>query len=179
MRCIMFIILSLFSVTAICQRIEFRNDSLFVNSYYVSASTQKITLDSLLKTKGKEKRYRGKDIPGTVRSSGVQYLYPSKGLRFTKRDSDTAKLSIGVKLHRNSNPDVDQNNMPGRTFTGEMFIAGNYMNDKRQVVQLQQLKECKLLFNHESTMGYLFYQQRKITVLFEFRTDQATCIFIN
>jgi hypothetical protein len=179
MRFVIFIILTQFSVGAIGQRIDFRNDSIFVDTYYVDGSTKKSTLDSLLKTKGKEKKYKGKYKPGTrERMNCESYTYRSKGLIFSKQDADTAKLSISIKLHRNSNPVVDQSNMPTKTFKGKLFIGDNYMNDKRQVEQLQKLKNCVMTYN-KVAMGDIVYQQRQIKVLFDFMTDEATCIFIN
>jgi hypothetical protein len=179
MRLVILIILSQLSVKAIGQRIDFRNDSLFVDTYYVDGFTTKSTLDSLLKTNGSQSKAKGHYKPGTTEIMNWKiYTYRTKGLIFRKNDADRTQLLLSVKLNRNSNAVVDQSNMPTRPFKGELFIAGNYLNDKTKVEQLQALKNCAMNYDNFA-VATIVCQQRQIMVLFDVITGEVTCIFIN
>ncbi|MCX6205128.1 MAG: hypothetical protein NTZ19_02605 [Bacteroidetes bacterium] len=132
-----------------------------------------------MKSTCKIKKGNGKHKAGvSEKTAWKSYIYRSKGLIFTKNESDTTQLSIGIKIQRNTNQEVDQNNMPTKVFAGSLFIGGNYMNDKRQVEQLKKLDDCIMTYN-KVFMSVIVYQQRQIRVLFDFMTHEVTCIFIN
>jgi hypothetical protein len=145
----------------------------------VDGSTKISTLDSLMKSAGKIKKVKGKiKHESSEKIVWKKYIYRSKGIIFTKNESDTTQLSIAIKIQRNSNEEVDQNNMPTKVFAGSLFIGDNYMNDKRQVEQLKKLNDCIMTYN-KVFMSVLVYQQRQIKVLFDLMTHEVTCIFIN
>ena len=187
MRLLLSIILIHTSLFVIGQRIDFRNDSLFINNYFVNRSTSKTTLDSLLKAEGKEKKRTGKYKPGTKEiMKWTSYTYNKKGLIFSTKDYDTTHLFVFIMLYRNTNPLVDQNNMPTKTFKGELFIGNNYMNDKRRIDQLQKLDDCLVSFEESTfashtgiTICNIIYQKRSIRVHFDFQTNELTWISIN
>jgi hypothetical protein len=91
---------------------------------------------------------------------------------------DTGDISIFIKLHKNSNPAVDYNNLPTKVFKRELFIGDNYMNDKRDVAELQQLKNLAIDYQQRLTMAQIIYQQRPIKLLFDIKTALATVIYI-
>lgn len=176
MRLFLFIIFFYCSFISIGQRIDFKNDSLFVNNYFVNWTTSKSTLDSLLKVDGKEKKRIGKYKPGTKEPyKWTSYSYDKLGLIFGKNDYDTISLTLAVKLNRNSNPTVDANNMSTRIFKGKFFIDDILMNDIKNIDQLQKLKKFSLTGN---IVYNLIYKKRQIRVLTDFQTGELTCIFI-
>ncbi len=189
MRISIFIIFSMITFGSKGQKIEYRNDSLFINGFYVNAFTSKLTLDSLLHDKGKIEKRLGKPYSLTKeRVKQTSYTYSKLGLIFGKTDFDTTRLSIAIKLYRNSNPSVDQNNMRTNPFKGELYIADNYMNDKRTVEQLQKLNNCTLQYKqnhlsingqpHTITFANLVYQESLVNILFDSDTNETTCVFI-
>jgi len=169
------------------QRIDFRNDSLFINNYYVDRMTSKITLDSLMNDKGKLKKVAGKHRPGSKETlKWTKIIYKEAGLIFSKPDDDSSTLSVAIKLHKNTNPEVDRNNMPTNTFNGDLFIDINYMNDKRKISELQKLKNCSVSFKESPFASHtgivsctISYQKREIRALFDFQTNELTCLFID
>lgn len=186
MRFSIFIIFIHTSCLIFGQKIQFKNDSLFINNYFVNWSTSKSTLDSLLLAKGKEKKGIGKYSPEKKRMTWTSITYNNEGLIFTKHDNDSSHLSVGLKLHRNTDPLIDQNNMNTKTFKGIFFIDENYMNDKRRIDQLQQLIYCSVSFKESNFSAHtgiidciIFYKKRSIKALFDFQTNELTCIFIN
>lgn len=187
MRLIFTFLLIQVSLFAVGQRIDFRNDSLFVNNYHVKWQTGKATLDSLLKTKGTERKRKGKHKPGTTeRMKLVSYTYKKSGLVFNKNDYDTINLYVSIKLRKNSNADVDHNNLPVKPFKGELYIESNFMNDKQSIDDLQNLQNCSVSFTKATMLSHtgivyckITCQNRPIRVLFDFLKDVPTCIFIN
>jgi hypothetical protein len=190
MRYILVVMLTLLSLAAIGQRIDFRNDSLFVNNYFIHNSTGKLTLDSLLQSKGKVRdRLSNHVYPGTdKRMRSETYTYSSKGLIFRRnKDHDTAQLSISIKLRRNQNWVADQNIMPTETFKGELFIDENYMNDKKTMSQLQKLKSCTVTYTEHmfssgrtvAIFGNIQCRQRPIRLIFDIQVNEMTCVFID
>lgn len=186
MRFLLLTILFLFSNSIIGQRVDFKNDSLFINSFFVNGKTSKSTLDSLLNQKGKEKSMTGKQKPGTHTAiKWARITYSKLGLMFSKNDYDPAALAVAVKLHRNTKPDIDWNNMPTKVFNGELYIDGNYMNDKRTIDQLQTMQNCKISCQESSFAGHTGITQcqiicldTNIRALFDFQTNELTCVFI-
>lgn len=182
-------VLVLFCCNAIGQRIDLRNDSLFVNHYFIRNTTDKATLDSLLGSKGKRRNNISNHVyPGTdQRMRSETYTYSSKGIIFSRNlDYDTAQLSIRIKLKKNLDNYVDQVNMPTQRFKGELFIDDNYMNDKNSIEQLQKLKKCRVTYNEHTfntgrtviVSGNVIYQQRRIGLLFDIQTNEITVIGI-
>jgi len=175
------------SFSAMGQKIEFRSDSLFINSCFVDWLTSKSKLDSLLNEKGRLKNIVGKHKTGSFEATKwLKIIYNKAGLIFSKKDNDSSNLSVAIKLYKNSNPEVDQNNMATKTFKGQFFIDSNYMNDKRTTEQLQKLKKISVSCK-ESTFAKrtrtvfcdIFYAKRGIKALFDFQTNSLTCIFID
>ncbi len=115
----------------------------------------------------------------------VQYIYKSKGLKFLKNNVDESQLSVAVKIYKHVNPDIDHQHMPGEVFKGQFYIDENYMNDKRGIDQLQQLKNCSVTYkmsNYSSnpviTICNIHYQKRPIIVRFD-SSNKMTIIFID
>lgn len=187
MRFLFFIFLIQLTFFGHGQKIEFKHDSLFINSLYVNGFTSKSTLDSLLNSKSKEEKKKGKHFSDSSEIMNLTiYKYKKDGLIFSKNDNDISKLSIALKLYKNSDPFVDQNNMPTNTFKGTLYIDDNFMNDKRHINQLQKLKNCTVTFKESSFNSQtgiigcnIKYLNRPISVLFDFKTNEMTCIFIN
>ncbi len=171
------------------QIIEYRHDSLFVNNFYVDAQTDKAAIDSLLSTKGKIRTSKDKYKlnPETGKSVVLTtYYYYDLGLFFRRYDYDTAKLSVGIKLYRDTDRKVDRQAELTETFKGELLIAGNYMNDKRTIVQLQQLKNCAVRVSQATVGSYssiiggdIIYEQNIIRLSFDIRTKELISVFIH
>ena len=156
------------SLFAMCQRVDLRNDSLFINYHYVNGKTSKSTLDSLLNAKGKTRFIRDRfPKDDKMLSNLTEITYDKEGLIFSKYEHDSLYISISLKLHKNSDPGVDHNNMPTKPFKGELYIDSNYMNDKRTIEQLQDLNNISIKFQTSTFLGrnsiimaYLFYQKK-------------------
>lgn len=190
MRYIIFIFLACISLLVSGQNIEYRNDSLFVNNIYVDASTNKLTLDNLLKSEGRENfsKDKYKDNPATGRKvKQTTYYYYDFGLFFRKYDYDTTKLSIGIKLYPYHISKEEANNgMPGRPFPGQLFIAENLINNKRQVSELQKMKNCSITVSEATFGSYktiiggdIIYKQNIIRLAFDRQTKELTEVFIH
>lgn len=183
------IIAVLIFFSADAQKVEARNDSLFINSTYINQLTRKETLDSLLGSEGKAKKQPGKTVKGSKKRYKVfKYVYKKLGLVFSKSDTLTSQLMIGIKLKRNSNDEVDNNNLPTDVFKGELYVGDNYMNDKLSIEQLRTLKDCRLDYKQISftlqqspstiSQAKLIYSTKAYNLLFDSKTVQLTCIFI-
>ena len=187
MRIVLLSVCICFSFTGFSQKIDFRNDSLFVNNYYLDGYTNKATLDSLLETKGKEKKHIGKWKPGTKeRIHYLNYTYKRLGLQFTKNDYEPEKMSVSIKLYKNSGSFQYQNPDIYGTFKGALFIAENYLNDKRKIEDLQRLKNCTITYEESTVNSHtiisfckIIYKNRIIVVLFDYETNELTNVFIN
>src|SRR5689334_3961981 len=85
------------------QKLQYQNDSLYINNFYVDAQTTKATLDSLLNVKGKTKTSKDNDRINPATGKKVvlttDYYY-NLGLFFRRYDYDMTKLSVGIKLYR-------------------------------------------------------------------------------
>ena len=78
--------------------------------------------------------------------------------------------------------------MSTNPFKGELYIADNYMNDKRTIEQLQKLNNCTLQYQqshisafgqpHTITIANLIYQESLVNILFDSDTNETTCVFI-
>jgi hypothetical protein len=171
------------------QKIECRNDSLFINQYYINKSTPRYVFDSLLNSKASIKSVTGKTVSATKRRATItRFIYKKIGIQITNSDADSAGLTIGIKLQRNSNNEVDFNNMSTEVFKGQLYVGGNY-NDKKTIEQLQQLPNCTLdskrtSFNMQGTpvsliLGRLSYLSKTYQLYFDSKTAELTCIFIH
>lgn len=189
MRTVITILLAAFSLVATAQKIEYRHDSLFVNSFYVDAQTSKSTIDSLLHSKGKSKTSKDNDKinPATgkkvVRTTDFYY---DLGLFFRRYDYDTTKLSVGIKLYRDTDTKEDKQSELTEPFKGELYIADNYINDKRTLEQLQQLKNCSVTTSTVSLGSYssliggdIIYLQNIIRLSFDRKTNELKTVFIH
>jgi hypothetical protein len=189
MRTILTILLFFFSFVAVGQKIEYRHDSLFVNSFYVDAQTTKSAIDSLLNTKGKTKASKDNDKinPATgkrvVRTTDFYY---DLGLFFRRYDYDSTKLSVGLKLYRDTDAKEDRHSELTEPFKGELYIADNYINDKRTLEQLQRLKNCSITTSSVSLGSYSFliggdivYLQNIIRLSFDRKTNELRSVFIH
>jgi hypothetical protein len=171
------------------QKVEYRHDSLFVNNYFVDARTDKTTLDSLLNSRGKTITSRDNDKLNPITGRKVirsTYFYYDRGLFFRKYDYDTTKLSIGIKLYKDTDKKEDRDNDLTELFKGELFIADNYINDKRTIEQLQLLKNCSVTTNYVSLGSYSFpiggdiiYLRNIIRISFDKKTKELTDVFIH
>jgi hypothetical protein len=188
MRYIFFIFLNFSSLFVAGQKIEFRNDSLFVNDFHVDASTGKLAFDSLLRKAGKKKISKDKENLATGKKvKQTTYYYHDLGLFFRKYTYDTTKLSIGIKLYPYYiNKEEANNGIPGRPFSGQLFIAENLINNKRQVSELQKMKNCTVTVSEMSygsnktiISGELIYQQKIIRLAFDRQTKELAEVFIH
>lgn len=189
MRTAITILLLFYSLVLTAQKIEYRHDSLFINNFYVNAQTSKSTIDNLLNVKGKTKTSRDNDKlnPATgkkvVRTTDFYY---DLGLFFRRYDYDTTKLSVGIKLYRDTDPKEDRQSELTEPFKGELYIADNYINDKRTLEELQQLKNCNVTTSSVSLGSYssliggdIMYLQNIIRLSFDRKTSELKAVFIH
>ena len=189
MRTAISILLVAFSIIATAQKIEYRHDSLFVNSIYVDAQTSISTIDSLLKAKGKTKTSKdnNKLNPATGKKAvRTTNFYYDLGLFFRRYDYDTTKLSVGIKLYRDADSKEDRQSELTEPFKGELYIADNYINDKRTLEQLQQLKNSSVTTSSVSLGSYssliggdIMYLQNIIRLSFDRKTSELKAVFIH
>jgi hypothetical protein len=189
MRITLIVFLAVIHLTATGQKVEYRHDSLFVNNLYVDAQTSKFTLDSILTKKGKIKTSKssfrvhpltGKKVVETT------WFYSDLGLLFRTYDYDTTKLSIGIKLHRDTDPKEDKQSELTEPFKGQLYIADNYINDKRTIEQLQQLKNCSVTVDKASLGSYstviggdIIYEQNIIRLSFDKKRNELKSLFVH
>jgi hypothetical protein len=189
MRLILSIFLATFNFLANSQKTEYRHDSLFVNSIYVDAQTNKATLGSLLNSNGKTRTSKDNDKinPSTGKKvfRTTQFYY-DLGLFFRKYDYDTTKLSVGIKLYSELDSKEDRKNELTDTFKGQLYIADNYINEKRTIEQLKQLKNCRVTTSTVSLGSYsyllggdIIYEQNMIRLSFDKKTNELTSVFIH
>ncbi len=189
MRIALAIFLAAFNFVARGQRIAYLHDSLFVNSLYVDAQTNKSTLDSLLNSKAKTRTSKDDDTINPATGKKVirtTLFYYDLGLFFRKYDYDTTKLSVGIKLYRDSDPKEDRRKELTEIFKGQLYIADNYINDKRTIEQLRQLKNCSVTTSTVSLGSYSYplgwdivYEQNIIRLSFDKKTSGLTDVFIH
>jgi hypothetical protein len=189
MRIIITIFLVIFYLLATGQNIEYRHDSLFINKFFVDAQTNKATIDSLLNTKGKTKTSKDNDKlnPATGKKAvRTTDFYYDLGLFFRRYDYDTTKLSVGIKLYSDTDPKEDKQSELTETFKGQLFIADNYINEKRTIEQLKQLNYCTVTVSQASLGSYstiiggdIIYEQNIIRLLFDRKTKELKSVFIH
>lgn len=189
-RQFVFIFLTFLYFNVAGQEIEYRNDSLFVNDTYVDAQTTKTTLDSLLKSIGRSRKSKS-DIPKCDNPNKkvirTTYFYYDLGLFFRKYDCDTSKLSVGIKLYKDCDEKYDKKNGElTNTYTGNLTIAGNQINGKREIQELEQMSNCKVTvstinFGSISRIigGDIVYKKNFIRLSFDSKTNQLTYVYIH
>ena len=155
MKCLFILLLITSHSSSHCQRIDFRNDSLFINNFYINQNTAKRILDSLLEEKGKLKIINAKFFPGTRTVIRWQKIkYPKRRIHFsTKLNDSLPRLSITIKLHRYKNPEIERGSIPVKPFKGNLYIGHNYMNDKLTLEQLQGITNCTLQYKVSNYNG--------------------------
>lgn len=190
MRTVIAIFLVVFlSLFTAAQKIEYNHDSLFVNNFYVDAQTSKSTIDSLLNAKGKSRASKDKDKinPSTGKKAiETTDFYYDLGLFFRRYDYDSTKLSVGIKLYRDTDSKADRQSELTEPFKGELYVAGNYINDKRTIDQLHELKNCNVTVSMVSLGsissligGDIIYQQNIIRLSFDRKTNELKAVFIH
>ncbi|MFD2920199.1 hypothetical protein ACFS6H_10795 [Terrimonas rubra] len=189
MQIVSTLFLLLFYFVAAGQKVEYRHDSLFVNNFYVDAQTNKTTIDSLLGVKGKTKTSKDsyKINPATGKKVlRTTYFYYTLGLFFRYYDYDTVKLSVGIKLHRDTDTKRDKREELSETFAGQLYIADNYINDKRKIEELKHLKNCSVTVD-QASLGYyskiiggdIIYGENIIRLTFDSNTTELKAVYIH
>ncbi len=189
MRAVVTILSVALSLVVTAQKVEYTNDSLFVNNFYVDALTSKFTIDSLLNAKGKSKASKDKDKINPItgkKAVETTLFYYDLGLFFRWYDYDTTKLSVGIKLYRDTDSKVDRQSELTEPFKGELYVAGNYINDKRTIDQLNELKNCSVTVSMVSLGsissllgGDIIYLENIIRLSFDRKTNELKAVFIH
>jgi|CXWL01.1.fsa_nt_gi hypothetical protein len=190
MRITFIIFLIIFYLAATGQKIEYRNDSLFIENIYVDAQTPKDELDKILNEPGKTRKsknnFRKHPVTGKkVREKTIYYL--NHGLYFRRYDYDTTKFSVGLRLYPYM---VDKQEkvygLPGRAFSGQLYIGENFINDKRTISELQTLKNCsvtleEVVWGTYRTIigGDIIYKQNIIRLSFDPQNKELTSVLIH
>ena len=140
MREVFILFLASFSLTTFAQKVEYRNDSLYINNLFVDAQTNASTLDSVLNAKGKTKKskssFKENQITGKKVVQTTRFYY-DLGLFFRTYDNDSTQLSVGVKLYRDTDKREEKQSELTEPFKGQLFIADNFINDKRSIEELE------------------------------------------
>jgi hypothetical protein len=189
MRIIFILFLALCSLTTFGQKVEYRNDSLYINGLFINAQTKNSTLDSVLNAKGRNKTSRSsfKINPATDKKviEATRFYY-DLGLFFRTYDYDTTQLSIGIKLYRDTDKKEDKQSELTDTFKGQLYIADNYMNDKRSIEELEQLRNCRITISKASLGTYstiiggdIIYMENVIRLSFDKTTKELKAIYIH
>jgi hypothetical protein len=105
---------------------------------------------------------------------------------FMGYEYSTTKPSVGIKLYRDKDRKEDRQSESTEPFAGELFIADNYINDKRTIGQLRQLKNCSVTISTVSSGSYssliggdIIYLENIIRLLFDSKTSELTSVFIH
>ena len=167
------------------QNIHYRNDSLFINETYLNEETTKEELDILLKSKGKTKTSKSKYTPEKTKET--TWYYHDLGLFFRKYENKPERLHIGIKLHEELDPKMDKSRSQLKSkFKGELYIGDDYMNDKRTLAQLKNLKSSTftlstMMFGSYNQVlgGELIYEGQQIRISFDKETSKLTTLHIH
>jgi len=197
MREVFILFLASFSLTTFAQKVEYRNDSLYINNLFVDAQTNASTLDSVLNAKGKTKKskssFKENQITGKKVVQTTRFYY-DLGLFFRTYDNDSTQLSVGVKLYRDTNKQLyrDTNKREEKQseltepFKGQLFIADNFINDKRSIEELEKLKNCSVTVSKASLGSYstiiggdIIYKESVIRLSFDKTTKRLKALFIH
>lgn len=166
------------------QKIEYRNDSLFINGNNIDPMISKLKLDSILGIKGKEKHQSGKYKPGTKELiNWIKYSYNNLGLIFSRNDYEKNKLSISIKLHENSNHEIDKSNMKTKVFKGELYLFETYMNNISTIEEMRVIKNSVIRYSEGTFLsktgivnGTIKYREMEVYLSFDFQTNQLTIL---
>ncbi len=193
MRLILTIFLAMIYFEVAGQKIEYLNDSLFINDFFIDALTPKSIIDKILNETGKTTKSKSKFRKNPTTGKNVKektVIYLNNGLYFRWYDYDSTKLSIAIRLHAYTNGKDEANyGIPGNLFQGKLFIAGNYLNDKRLVADLQKLENCKVTIEEVSLGaspgirkiigGDIVYKENIIRLSFDPSIEQLTTVLIH
>lgn len=189
MREVFILFLASFSLTTFAQKVEYRNDSLYINNLFVDAQTNASTLDSVLNAKGKTKKskssFKENQITGKKVVQTTRFYY-DLGLFFRTYDNDSTQLSVGVKLYRDTNKREEKQSELTEPFKGQLFIADNFINDKRSIEELEKLKNCSVTVSKASLGSYstiiggdIIYKESVIRLSFDKTTKRLKALFIH
>ena len=171
------------------QTIEYRNDSLYINTLFVDAKTSIAKIDSLLGSKRTSKS--SKDDFRTNPTTGKSVIqktdfYFEKGLFFRRYDYDKSAITVGIRLLDGENQKAKTQTGLDKSFEGELFIEGNRMNEITKASQLKTLKNCEVIYRslRTSTREYLmqaeiYFGNNQITIFLDEDTNEVTSIFIS
>jgi len=189
MREVFILFLASFSLTTFAQKVEYRNDSLYINNLFVDAQTNASTLDSVLNAKGKTKKskssFKENQITGKKVVQTTRFYY-DLGLFFRTYDNDSTQLSVGVKLYRDTDKREEKQSELTEPFKGQLFIADNFINDKRSIEELEKLKNCSVTVSKASLGSYstiiggdIIYKESVIRLSFDKTTKRLKALFIH
>lgn len=187
MRVSLSIIFCTLYIFSAAQKIEYRNDSLFVNGIYVDARTSKADLDKILNEDGKIRRSVSHLITHPVTGKKAKektVYYFQQGLLFRWYDFDSSKLSVAVKLQFYDNSKLEvTNGILGKLFKGDLMIGDSYWNKKNGFENLNNASLDTVSTNSALKQRTwfeknLFYKQNVIRLSFS-STKQLTTIFIH
>ncbi|MBX2978728.1 MAG: hypothetical protein KF905_05475 [Flavobacteriales bacterium] len=178
------------AISAMGQNITHRNDSLFINDFYVNPQITKSTLDSLLASTSKAKKSKGNTPPcpnSDKKVTRTTYFYYELGIFLRKYDCDTSKFSLGIKLYHDSDRKYDKRSGElTNTFSGELLIADNEIHDKREISELQAMDNVTVTISKleigiiSSVIGGDIVSVRDfIRLSFDSKTDQLTHVYIH
>jgi hypothetical protein len=173
------------SFPAVGQKMEYRNDSLFVNGQFVDAQTPKEVLDRLLGVVGKTKiskaEFRKHPITGK-KVVQTTHFYSKLGLFFRTYEDKPSQLSIGIKLYRDTDLQKDKESELKAVFKGQLYVAENFLNDKRTMEQLRSLKNCSIqeiqIFSMSLGAEFL-YKENVIRLSLDSQTKELKEVFIH
>ena len=138
------------------------------------------------KKKNSKSNFRKHPITGK-KVIETTFYYLDLGLFFRKYDFDTTKLSVGIKLYSNTiDKEEKVHGLPGRAFSGQLYIAENFINDKRQIAELQKLNNCTVTVDEAVIGSYrtiiggdIIYKQNIIRLTFDRQTKELTSVIIH
>ena len=171
------------------QTIEYRNDSLYINTLFVDAKTSNVKIDSLVGSKRISKS--SKDDYKTNPTTGKSVIqetdfYFEKGLFFRRYDFDKNAFTVGIRLLGGENQKAKTQTGLDKSFEGELLIEGNHMNEIKKASQLTKLKNCEVIYRslRTSSREYLmqaeiYHGNNQITIFLDEDTNEVTSIFIS
>ena len=187
-----FLLQILFCVTHLAvagQTIEYRNDTLYINTLFVDANTSSTKIDSLLGSKRTSKS--SKDDYRTNPTTGKSVIqktdfYFEKGLFFRRYDFDKTAITVGIRMFHGESEKTKSQTGLNNSFEGELFIDGNHMNEIKKGSQLPKLKNCEVIYRslRTSSREYLmqaeiYHGKNQITIFLDEDTNEVTSIFIS
>lgn len=171
------------------QTIEYRNDSLYINTLFVDSKTSNAKIDSLLESKGisksSEDDYRTNPTTGKSVIQKTDFYF-EKGIFFRRYDFDKSAITVGIRLLDGENKKAKTQTGLDKSFEGELLIEGNHMNKIKKANQLTTLKNCEVIYRslRTSSREYLmqaeiYHGNNQITIFLDEDTNEVTAIFIS